>query len=72
MCQKNKQLGTQYVELPARQVGMNLWNQVAMIYLWIIKIRNKEVKSSALIYINLVINLVEIVQINDKTGVHII
>ena len=73
-CQKNKQWGPGYGELPPRNAPLMPWDEVAidLIGPWSIELHNgQKVEFNALTCIDPVTNLVEIIRINRKTAEHV-
>ena len=71
-CFRYKQTGQGYGHLPPREALVTPWDEVAvdLIGLWKIKVNGTEYEFKALTCIDPVTNLVEIIQINDKSSDH--
>ena len=73
-CQRNKQWGPGYGELPPCNAPLMPWDEVAidLIGPWSIELHNgQKVEFNALTCIDPVTNLVEIIRINRKTAEHV-
>ena len=73
-CQKNKTSTCSHGQLVPRKVSSHLWQEVAvdLIGPWKLSIHNVEVSFTALVIIDLVTNLVELICVNNKTSAHVV
>jgi hypothetical protein len=73
ICQKNKNFGMGFGELPPRTAHLMPWNEVAvdLIGPWKMEIQDQTIEFNALTCIDPVTNLVELQLIHNKTAEHI-
>ena len=73
VCQRNKLIGPGYGYLPPREAPLTPWSEVMvdLIGPWKITMNNEDVFFNALTCIDPVTNLVEMIQIENKTAEHV-
>ena len=72
-CQRHKLPGKGYGLLPERELRIAPWEEVAvdLVVPWYIKVYGREVKFNALTCIDTASNLVELIQVDNKTSDHV-
>lgn len=72
-CQRNKQIGPGYGDLPNREASLMPWNEVAvdLIGPWNLNVNGRKIEFIALTCIDPVTNIVELIRLNNKTARHV-